>query len=204
MVANCGFIHRNEQIVKISRFGQSTPLDPKTYQQISDCFDREIYKIFLGLAWYTGERPQAILKMRVGDVYLNPDKRIVRDLVLYPAINRKDKQSREVPIHRALKLILGAYEPPKEGFLFPSFYKEKGHITRQAADKAFRIALEKAGLNNQGYSLYSARRGFITHLRRLGYDIKVIQKLTGHRSLNSLIRYIEVSEEQLKNAIKNF
>lgn len=190
--------------MKVSRFGQSTPLDPRTYQQISNCFDTEVYQIFWALAWYTGERPQAILRMRVGDVYVNPEQRIVRDSVLYSAINRKDKQSREVPIHRALKLMLGAYEPPKEGFLFPSFYKEKRHLTRQAADQAFRVALEKAGLNNQGYSLYSARRGFITHLRRLGYDIKVIQKLTGHRSLNSLVRYIEVSEEPLKNAIENF
>jgi integrase/recombinase XerD len=80
--------------VKVSRFGQSTPLDPRTYQQISNCFDTEVYKIFWALAWYTGERPQAILKMRVGDVYVNPDQRIVRDSVLYSAINRKDQQSK--------------------------------------------------------------------------------------------------------------
>ena len=190
--------------MKLSRFGQSTPLDPKTYQQISNCFATDIYKVFLALAWYTGERPQAILKMQVSHVYLDPQKRIVRDTVIYPANNRKDKQSREVPAHRALKLVLAAYQPPESGFLFPSFYKEKGHLSRQAVDKIFRRALIKAGLENQGYSLYSARRGFITHLKRLGYDIKVIQKLTGHKSLNSLIRYIEVSEEQLKNAIENF
>ena len=190
--------------MKLSRFGQSTPLDPKTYQQISNCFATDVYQVFLALAWYTGERPQAILKMQVSHVYLDPPKRIVRDTVIDPATNRKDKQSREVPTHRALKLVLAAYQPPESGFLFPSFYKEKAHLSRQAVDKIFRRALTKAGLENQGYSLYSARRGFITHLKRLGYDLKIIQKLTGHKSLNSLIRYIEVSEEQLKNAIENF
>ena len=189
--------------MKLSRFGQSTPLCPKVYQQISNGFDIETYKVFLALAWYTGERPQAILKINVNHVYLEPSNRLVRDTIIYPAVNRKDKQSREVPIHRTLKLVLSAYKPPAEGFLFPSLYG-KGHLSRQATDKAFRQALKKAGLENQGYSLYSMRRGFITHLRSLGYDLKVIQKLTGHRSLSSLVRYIEVSEEQLKNAIENF
>ncbi|MEG4323642.1 MULTISPECIES: tyrosine-type recombinase/integrase [unclassified Microcoleus] len=190
--------------MKLSRFGQSTPLDPKTYQQISNCFATDIYKIFLALAWYTGERPQAILKMDVVHVYVEPSQRIVRDTIIYPASNRKDNKSREIPVHRALKLILGNYQPPSEGYLFPSLYKDKDHLSRQATDKAFRRALSKAGLENQGYSLYSARRGFVTHLKRLGYDIKVIQRLTGHRSLNSLVRYIDVSEEQLRKAIENF
>ncbi|MCY7382528.1 MAG: tyrosine-type recombinase/integrase [Microcoleus sp. CAN_BIN18] len=190
--------------MKLSRFGQSTPLDPKTYQQISNCFARDIYKIFLALAWYTGERPQAILKMNVAHVYLDQSQRVVRNTIIYPASNRKDKQSREIPVHRTLKLILGNYQPPSEGYLFPSSYKDKKHLSRQGVDKGFRRALVKAGLDNQGYSLYSARRGFITHLKRLGYDIKVIQKLTGHRNLNSLVRYIDVSEEQLRNAIENF
>jgi integrase/recombinase XerD len=100
--------------------------------------------------------------------------------------------------------MLAAYEPPETGFLFPSLYRSNRHLSRQAMDKAYRRALKKAGLQNQGYSLYSPRRGFITHLNSLGFDIKVIQKLTGHKSLSSLVRYIDVSESQLKNAIDNF
>lgn len=190
--------------MKISRFGQATPLCPKTYQQISNCFLTDVHKLFWAIAWYTGERPEAILSMDVKHAYSDLGKRIPRDTVLYPASNRKDKATREVPTHRALKLVLGAHEPGEKGFLFPSLYMENRHLSRQAMDKAFRRALKKAGLENQGYSLYSARRGFITHLKNLGYDIKIIQKLTGHRSLSSLIRYIDVSELQLKNAIENF
>jgi integrase/recombinase XerD len=190
--------------MKILRFGQATPLNQKTYQQISNCFATDVYKVFLGIAWYTGERPDAILKMDISHIYLDPDDRKVRDTILYPSTNRKDKKTREIPTHHSLKLILRAYQPPKEGFLFPSLYKQSQHLSRQAIDKAFRRALKKAGLENQGYSLYSARRGFITHLSKLGYDIKIIQKLTGHSSLTSLIRYIDVSDEQLKNAIENF
>ncbi len=99
--------------------------------------------------------------------------------------------------------MLSAYQPPEKGFLFPSLYRADRHLSRQAMDKAFRRALKKAGLENQGFSLYSARRGFITRLNEQGYDMKVIQKITGHRSLTSLIRYIDVSEQQLRTAIEN-
>jgi integrase/recombinase XerD len=55
-----------------------------------------------------------------------------------------------------------------------------------------------------GFSLYSARRGFIDRLKNQGLDIKTIQALTGHKSVSSLVRYMEVSPECLKNAINNF
>jgi integrase/recombinase XerD len=190
--------------VKILRMGQATPLCPTTFNQISNQFGADVYKLFLGLAWYTGERPDAILQIDVSHVYINAEKRQPRDTVIYPACNRKDKKFRQVDTHRALKLMLAAYQPPKSGFLFPSLYRPDRHLSRQAVDKAFRRAVKKAGLENQGFSLYSARRGFITRLNEQGCDIKLIQRLTGHRSVSSLVRYIEVSPAQLKNAIDNF
>lgn len=190
--------------MKLLRFGQATPLCTITYNQISNSFVADSHKLFLGLAWYTGERPEAILSMDVSHAYEDVGRRKPRDTILYPAPNRKDRRTREVPTHRALKLILNAYQPPEEGFLFPSLYQKNRHLSRQAMDKAFRRALKKAGLQNQGFSLYSMRRGFITHLNNQGYDIKVIQKLTGHQSLSSLTRYIDVSDSQLRKAIDNF
>jgi integrase/recombinase XerD len=190
--------------VKIARIGQATPLTIQTYNQISNHFVTDCHKLFLALAWYTGERPEAVLSLDVNHVYSDVLRRQPRDTVIYPASIRKDKQTREIFAHRNLKLMLSAYQPPEKGFLFPSLYKPNQHLTRQAIDKAFRRAVKKAGLENLGFSLYSARRGFITHLRNLGYDIKVIQRLSGHRSITSLVRYIDVNEEQLKNAILNF
>ncbi len=190
--------------MKICGVGQATPLNPITYQQISNQFVTDCHKLFLAIAWYTGERPEAILSMDVKHVYEDVARREPRDTVLYPLSNRKDKRTREVPTNWALKLMLSAYHPPESGFLFPSLYRADKHLTRQAMDKAFRRALKKAGLQNKGFSLYSARRGFITRLNDQGYDIKLIQQLTGHRSINSLVRYIHVTDDQLKNAIANF
>lgn len=190
--------------MKICGIGQATPLNPLTYQLISNHFVTDRDKLFLAIAWYTGERPEAILSIDVKHVYENIAQREPRDTVLYPLFNRKDKRTREVPCHWALKLMLRAYQPPESGFLFPSLYRADKHLSRQAIDKAFRRAVKKAGLQNKGYSPYSARRGFITKLNEQGYDIKVIQKLTGHKSVSSLIRYIDVTEEQMRSAIANF
>jgi len=190
--------------VKICGVGQATPLTPLIYQQISNQFVTDCHKLFLAIAWYTGERPEAILSIDVKHVYEDVARREPRDTVLYPCSNRKDKRTREVPTYWALKLMLSAYQPPESGFLFPSLYRADKHMSRQAIDKAFRRAVKKAGLQNKGFSLYSPRRGFITRLNEQGYDIKVIQKLTGHRSISSLIRYIDVTEAQLKSAIANF
>ncbi|MEG4032154.1 MULTISPECIES: tyrosine-type recombinase/integrase [unclassified Microcoleus] len=190
--------------MKIIRFGQATPLCQLTFNQISNQFTTDLYKLFLGISWYTGERPDAILKIDVNHIYQDVEARLPRDKVIYPGSNRKDRQTREVNIHRALRLMLSAYQPPESGFLFPSLYRADKHLSRQSVDKAFRRAVKKAGLENQGFSLYSARRGFVTRLNEQGCDIKLIQRLTGHRSLASLGRYIEVSDAQLKNAIDNF
>lgn len=190
--------------MKLLRVGQATPLTPATFNQISNQFGADVYKLFLAFSWYTGERPEAILKIDVSHVYQNSITRQPRDTVLYPGTNRKDRHTRELSMHRTLKLMLSAYQPPESGFLFPSLYRTDKHLSRQAVDKAFRRAVKKAGLEHQGFSLYSARRGFITRLNELGYDVKLIQRLTGHKSLSSLVRYIEVSASQMKNAIDNF
>ena len=190
--------------MKISRNGQATPLNPQTYRQISNHLRREKHKLFLGSAWYTGERPEASLSVDVNHIYENPAQRQPRDTIIYPGVNRKDRRTREVPTHWELKLMLAAYQPPKSGFLFPSLYDNEQHLSRQAIDKVFRVAVQKAGLQHRGFSLYSARRGFVTHLSEKGFSIKTIQSLTGHKSLSSLSQYIDVSDEQRRNAIANF
>ncbi len=190
--------------MKVQGIGQATKMTQNIYEQISKHLFTDVHKVFLGVSWYTGERPNAILQSQVCHFYINPSRRIVRSEIIYPSAARKDKKTREVPCHIALEKILRDYECLEDGYLFPSRVRAGKHLSRQAIDRAFRRALKKAGLENQGYSLYSARRGFITRLDSLGCSPGLIKSLSGHASLASLGRYIEISEEQRKNAIANF
>lgn len=190
--------------MKVAGIGQATPMNQETHDRISKHLFTDVHKVFLAVAWYTGERPDAILQSNVSHFYINPSRRIVRSEIIYPSSARKDKKTREVPCHIALERILRDYECLEDGHLFPSRVCAGKPLSRQAIDRAFRRALKKAGLENQGYSLYSARRGFITRLNNLGCSPGLIKSLSGHASLASLSRYIEISEEQRKNAIANF
>ncbi|MEP0820377.1 tyrosine-type recombinase/integrase [Trichocoleus desertorum GB2-A4] len=52
-----------------------------------------------------------------------------------------------------------------------------------------------------GVSTHSFRRTALTQMSSAGVPLRVIQEISGHRSLQALQRYLEVSELQLEGAI---
>ena len=186
--------------MKRDRHGQAEPLTPETYRRIREVFLEESHKLVWDILWFTGERVGAVLQLPVDDVYSDATRKITQPEITFKASTRKDKTTRQVPLHTDLRSRLKAYDPPSSGYLFPG-RGEKGHLTHQAYDAAFRRALARCGLDGFGYSLHSPRRGFITRLHTKGMGIKVIQSLTGHQSLAVLSRYIEVSDEMRREAI---
>lgn len=69
------------------------------------------------------------------------------------------------------------------------------------ADNFFRMALEKAGLDDKGISTHSTRITLSARLSETGTDVRVIQQVAGDRELKSLQRYIEISECPVKEAL---
>ncbi|WP_399313343.1 tyrosine-type recombinase/integrase [Trichocoleus sp. FACHB-262] len=49
-----------------------------------------------------------------------------------------------------------------------------------------------------GVSTHSFRRTALTQMSSAGVPLRVIQEISGHRSLQALQRYLEVSELQLE------
>lgn len=184
--------------MKRDRHGQAEPITDDIYQRIRNAFLEESHQVIFDILYYTGERISAVLQLAVGDVYQDAITRKVREEITFKAQTRKDKTTRQVPIHKSLKLKLRAFTPPTDGYLFPT---ANGHLLRQSYDAAFRRALVRVGLDKVGYSLHSTRRGFITTLHAKGVPIKTIQTLTGHKSLNTLSRYVDVTDEMKRIAI---
>lgn len=117
--------------------------------------------------------------------------------------NGKPGKTRQVPVHHNLKELLEGYEIPRgTKWLFPCPGNYAKPISRQAADIALRRACNKAGLGDAGVSTHSFRRTAITELANSGVSMRVIQEITGHSNLSQLKTYIEVSEEQVREAIK--
>jgi integrase/recombinase XerD len=188
--------------MKINRHGQATPLDFNGYRKLRAGFKSSIHQLILDIAYYTGERWGAILQLEVGDVYASSVDRTPHRQIIFKAATRKDKTTRECPISSDLVVRLKNYQPPASGYLFPSPSIESKWLCCRSADAAFRRAIERAGMDGLGYSTHSTRRGLITRLHNAGVSVKVIQSITGHKSLSVLSAYIEVSDEQRRKAIE--
>lgn len=194
-------------IMKNNRYGQSAIISDSEYSKIKREIRSSKYKLLFDLAWYTGERWGALVQLKCEDIYQPNGK--PRDTITFRANTRKarpdgKRETRQVPVHRNLFDSLKEYKPDTvsspESYLFPG-QKPGTHIELRFADKILRAAVERAGLEHQGISTHSTRRSFITKLHENGTDIYVIQKITGHKDLKALSRYIEVRNDRIAGAI---
>lgn len=190
--------------MKNNRNGQAAVLTDADYSKIRKQIRSQKYKLLLDLAWYTGERWGALVKLKLLDVY-NLDG-TPSEYINFRARTRKatpngKRQTRQVPVHDTLAELLAAYKPePGSVWLFPSRDGD-GAMGLRAADQILRTSVERAGLTAKGISTHSTRRSFITRLANRGVSLATIKKATGHTDLKVLSRYIEVSDEDVKHAI---
>jgi integrase/recombinase XerD len=188
--------------MKLDRHGKATPITFDEYVRLRSGFIRPLHQLILDIAYYTGERWGAILRLQVEDVYADPRSRLTHQDITFRKNTRKDDTTRQCPIAKALALRLRIYQPPNTGYLFTSTVKVGAHLSDRAADAAFRRAVTRSGLDGLGYSTHSTRRGLINRMHDAGMSLKVIQSITGHKSLSVLSGYIDVSDSQRRNAIE--
>jgi integrase/recombinase XerD len=81
-------------------------------------------------------------------------------------------------------------------YLFPG--RSDGHISEDSAARILRQACKAVGII--GVSTHSFRRTALTQMSNAGIPLRVIQEISGHRNLDQLQRYLEVTEEQVLGA----
>jgi len=120
--------------------------------------------------------------------------------------------TREVPITPKLQPILAEWRSlwptllkrdfERADFVLPAPTDINKHWARPRVDEGLRAACKTAGI--EGVSTHSFRRSALTHASSAGVPTRTIQLLSGHSSLEQLQRYIDVSDQQKRQAANAF
>lgn len=108
----------------------------------------------------------------------------------------KASKDRYVPLSpillKQLRLYWRRYRPPL--WLFPGQPKDRP-MTRAGLSHIYKTAKAKAGISKEG-GVHALRHCFATHHLESGTELVVIQRLMGHTSIRSTMRYLHVAQAQ--------
>lgn len=154
------------------------------------------------LSFYAGLRACEIAALRIQDVL--DDNGAVKSQIVLEAAMTKGNERQRVMLSKALQKELQRYvdavcasNSPDSAFIRS---QKGGAFTALTIVQLFARLYEKAGI--KGASSHSGRRQFITTLAEKQINIRVIQALARHSHLNTTMRYIDVNDVKLQNAVE--
>ncbi|MGD9153785.1 MAG: site-specific integrase [Gammaproteobacteria bacterium] len=147
--------------------------------------------IIIGLE--TSMRKMEILSTQIKNIDL--DKKTI-------FIPNSKTGARTQPITKHLTIFLRKYinnMQPKSEWLFPANKSKTGHVVN--IDKAFRRVVEKANLNPKEIVRHTLRHTAITHLVQAGVDLPTVQRISGHKTLQMVVKYSHQNGEHIQAAM---
>ncbi len=154
----------------------------------------------LELLYASGVRVSELVKIKLVDIDFHA--RSIRIL-------GKGKKERIVPFNKSAQLALKNYvsksrdkliskhpDSLKEDYLF---FDANGRVLTSRGVEYILKEIEKKTGCNYGLHPHLLRHTFATHLLEGGADLRVIQELLGHESLNTTQIYTHVTEEAMKH-----
>jgi len=146
----------------------------------------------------------ALTGLRIGEVVRLRGEN-VDDRGMMLTVVRKGNLQHTIAITEGMLEIIDRY--PETGWWFPSPYKNRmfpdgsGHILMESASDAVHNAMRRAGITDPNLTGHSLRHYYATTLLRMGADIRVVQELLGHASLNTTQLYTLVDEGDMTKAV---
>lgn len=182
---------------KIHRHGKAAILTQEQINQLFLRFDSDRDRALFGCCLYLGCRISEACSLQTTDCY-GAEGTARSQIIIRRAATKGKQATRTIDAHPHLIQLLEMHRPGKL-WVFQSRNHHWKHLDADSADCILRKACQSAGL--EGVSTHSFRRTALTAMSNAGVPLRVIQEVSGHRSLNELQKYLEVSEEQRKSAI---
>lgn len=171
-------------MAKVNRFGQATVLTPQQLNELWAELDQP-YRLIAQICYYTAARSGEVLSLEAGDIAGNR--------IIFRSSKTKTKVTCTALMPDQLGQLIKEAKLPTSSYLFPSAGK-RGYVTRQALDKQVERAAGMIGV--EGVSTRSFRRSQATHLHQANVPLRAIQRITGHSSLASLERYLDIGSAE--------
>ena len=162
-------------------------------KKILDGIINKKHKLIISLIYSAGLRVSEIVKINVGDLDFENNILFIRQ--------SKGKKDRITIFAEKLGKELKKYV--KNGNINGILFKNNQNkpLTTRTIQKIFSQTLEKVKINKKA-SCHSLRHSFATHLLEDGTNLRYIQKLLGHKKLETTQIYTKVANNKLKD-IKN-
>lgn len=149
------------------------------------------HKMMIMFLYYAGLRLDELRNLSFSDIDFE------RELIHIK--HSKGDKERVVFLHEKLKEIIKATEFEGDGFVFKPSKNNK--YSKRTIEQIVKNAALKAGIKKKA-TPHSLRHSFATHLLENGADIRYIQKLLGHRNLQTTQIYTHVANKDIKNLAK--
>lgn len=174
--------------VRIPKKDRKLPevLSKEEVKKIIDACDTEKSKLMISLLYSAGLRVSELVNLKVGDVNFSENTGWVR--------KGKGSKDRVFTLSQGLAQNLKEYLNGRE---YQYIFSKSKPLTTRNIQKIIKGLRERTGIDKK-ITPHTLRHSFATHLLEQGTDIRMIQALLGHASLNTTQVYTHVSTDQIK------
>ena len=166
-------------------------------EKLLNAIDDKQFKDFVLFSYYTGCRLGEVLNLEWSDIDYENMVVKVRNKEDWTT---KTGKIRYIPISDGLDILLKSMENTG-GYLFHK-YKSNQKLFRQVIQEKFRHYRKIAGISEK-LTYHCLRHTFITNLVNSNVHINYIKELAGHSKLETTLRYIHVSTDNLRSAVNS-
>jgi integrase len=175
-------------------------LDFGEAERLIEAADPE-WRTMIVVALKTGMRLGELLALRWIDVDLVAGRVMVRrNYVRGHVGSPKSGKAREIPLCDEAIAALKMHRHLKGGLVFCN--KKGDYLTKEMAKCPLPRAARKAGLAREQFGWHALRHTFASHLAMKGAPAKAIQELLGHSTIEMTNRYMHLSPDARREAVK--
>lgn len=167
-----------------------TVLSKQEVKKILSVISNEKHKAIIATIYGLGLRISELINLKI--------EHIDSDRMLVHIVNSKGNKDRMVMLPSRLLFILRSYFKAHK----PKVYLFEGYKYRPYSMSSVRKIFIRAVQNTEikkPVTVHSLRHSFATHLLENGTDIRIIQKLLGHKNIKTTLQYTQVAKSTIQN-----